>query len=159
MDPNAVRAEAERCIRRGDLREALALYREILASNPQDAATAGRIGALSELLSADGPAAPMPAPFRLATPPPAHTAEQRAEVLFEKGEYPAALAAYDEILRARPDHELARERHREIEALAGAALSPAKAGPSEPPLPRGSRKELLEALLARIATRRAQPRK
>lgn len=143
--------EAERALRRGELREALEQYRALLAEAPDDPAVRARIAAIESLVQpkelAGGPAVPQPVPtFDLSRPP---TLEQTAEMLFERGDVPAAIATYRRILQDRPDHDLARERCAELLDLH--ALSPH--APPSPALPR-TRPELLEALLTRIASRR-----
>ncbi len=73
MDSATVRAEAERLIKRGELREALAIYRDLAANDPGDAAAAARVKTLAGMVDGDalpavGPrpaasgAAPRPAP-------------------------------------------------------------------------------------------------
>jgi tetratricopeptide (TPR) repeat protein len=143
-------AEAERAVRRGELKQALFLYRRMLDEDPDDAAAKTRIAAIESLmqphelsgLSLRTPALPS---LDLARPP---TLEQTAEMLFERGDVAAALATYEMILKDRPDHDLARERMGELAQLM--ALTPTV---RKPDLPQG-KPEMLEALLARIASRR-----
>lgn len=147
-------AEAERAVRRGELREALGLYRALLAEAPDEVLRA-RIATIESLLQPDelaGRATPAPPAPTLSRPT---TLEQAAEQRFEQGDIPGALSIYQRILSDRPDHELARERLAELQILAPnvavqvpprpAAQAPAQ--PQDPPA-------LLEALLARIAERR-----
>lgn len=144
--------DAERAVRRGDLKEGLLLYRGLLAGRPGDAQLLSRIATIEGLLQPselNDPAlkAPVaPVPRRTERPP---TPEQQAEMLFDRGDFAGALATYERILVARPDHELARERAHEIRILAGMQ-------PEAPPVPLlpADRQGILEALLVRIATRR-----
>jgi hypothetical protein len=48
-DVQSLRTEAERCVKRGELKEALALYGQILAADPTDAAATARIKALNDM--------------------------------------------------------------------------------------------------------------
>src|SRR4051794_29679667 len=142
--------DAERAVRRGDLKEGLLLYRGVLAERPGDPQLLARIATIEGLLQPselNDPALrapPAPAPRRAERPP---TPEQQAEMLFDRGDYPGALATYERILVARPDHQLARERAHEIRVLAG--MQPA--APPAPALP-ADRPGILEALLVRIAS-------
>lgn len=148
-------ADAERAVRRGELKEGLAIYRALLAEDPEDPAVRARIATIESLLQPQELTNLPPAP---ASPPPAidlarsATLEQTAELLFERGDVAGALATYERVLKERPDHDLARERHHELQRLFGASAARPPM-PKEPPLPLG-KPELLEALLARISTRR-----
>lgn len=166
MDVESLRAEAERRIKRGELREALALYEQVAAHKPGDATAAGKVATLRELIAPDGATvpgpdsfgprgnpAPTPAP-RTPGAAPTQTPEQRAEAHFEAGDFAAALAAWRAILAARPDHELARERVRELESLVGAAAPGAGRAPTGAPPAAGPPEAVLRDLLERIAARR-----
>ncbi|MFN7134416.1 MAG: hypothetical protein ACK4N5_20215, partial [Myxococcales bacterium] len=118
-----------------------------------DAALAARVASIQSLAQpnelersarelASAAAAPLPTERPL-------SAEQQAEMLFERGDYTGALATWERVLKARPDNQLARERLEEIRALL--ALRPQNA--PEPALP-ADRNGMLEALLVRIASRR-----
>ena len=111
-------AEAERALRRGELKEALRLYHEVLALEPESPPVRARIASIEALVQ---PSELAERPVDLSPPRPAHekppTAEQTAEMLFERGDYQGALAAYERILQARPGHELARERLLEMQRL------------------------------------------
>ena len=86
-----------------------------------------------------------------------NTLEQTAEMLFERGDLAGAIATYERVLRDRPDHDLARERCAELQRLAELGPRPSRPPTAEMPvvlpLPAG-KSDMLEALLARIATRR-----
>lgn len=144
--------EAERAVRRGDLKEALALFRRLLSFEPDSAALRARIAAVESLvqpreLSAGRPAQPPPGSLSFERPP---TPEQVAEALFDRGDIAGAEATYERILKARPGHQLAHERLLEIRAAA--AAQPDRTPPA-PALPR-DKDRLFEELLARIASRR-----
>jgi hypothetical protein len=155
-ETDALKAEAERAVRRGELLDAVGLYQRVLVVEPDDPGALARLEALSDQISADAGAGKTPV---ASTPTPALTAEQRAERLVESGDARGALAIYSEILRIRPDHVLAAERKREIElSLDGAAPAqrpaPAREPPSSDSAPRLGKEQFLEMLLARIASRR-----
>ncbi len=147
-------AEAERAVRRGELREALGLYRALLDETPDEGLRA-RIATIESLLQPDELAGRASAPVQPApTLGRPATLEQAAEQLFEQGDIPGALSLYQRILAGRPDHELARERLAELQVLAPNVPVqvpprplPTQPEPRDPPA-------LLEALLARIAERR-----
>lgn len=144
--------DAERAVRRGDLKEALALFRQLLALEPDSSAVRARIAAVESLLqpqelSAGRPAQPVPGSLSFERPP---TLEQVAEALFDRGDIAGAAATYERVLKARPGHQLARERLLEIQAAA--ASQPEQRPPSRA-LPR-DKDRLFEELLARIASRR-----
>ncbi|HEY3449002.1 MAG TPA: tetratricopeptide repeat protein [Myxococcales bacterium] len=150
-------AEAERAVRRGELKQALALYRELAREVPEDPLIPSRIATIESLLQPDEISVAGCAP----TPPASgmslsrsSTLEQTAELLFERGDLPGAIATYERVLKERPDHDLARERHAELQHLTSLTPASAAAGPrAAPPLPQ-QKPEMLEALLARIANRR-----
>lgn len=152
-DIQSMRAEAERCVKRGELREALSLYEQIIAASPSDAAAAARAKTIGELVAADGGGAVAPRPGRVEPAPEVQSAEQRAEAMFERGDHAGALRTYAEILRIRPDHELARERHNQISALVASPdghseqRAPQRAQPQ-------TREQVLVELRDRIASRR-----
>ncbi|XXF74993.1 tetratricopeptide repeat protein [Myxococcaceae bacterium GXIMD 01537] len=144
-------ARAERCLRRGELDEALAHFETLVREFPEDAALTARLVQLRDTLqplelqnvkarflaehAPLGPASPM----------------QEGERLFSLGDYAGAAAAYRRALQERPDNQLIQERLVELFQLARnapRAASPTdKALPLEP-LPR------LNALLDRVAARR-----
>lgn len=149
-DPAETKETAERAVRRGELSEALRLYRRLLAESPGDDAARARIAAIQSLLQPHELTAPSSAPSL----PDVHlpqtpTPEQRAELLFERGDLAAALAAYERIVEERPENELARERRTEL-----AELCAISHGTPKRPKPLPPRSQLLEALLERIAARR-----
>lgn len=147
--------EAERSVRRGELKQALQIYRELLERAPRDTQVHARIATIESLLQ----------PHELSGSPSSHampgldlsrstTLEQTAEMLFERGDLAGAIATYERVLRERPDHELARERCVELKRLFDlhAPPVPGRATPGLS-LPRG-KSDMLEALLGRIASRR-----
>ncbi len=152
LSPTTLAVEAERAVRRGDLKEALALFRQLLAQAPDSSALRARIAAVESLvqpkeLSAGRPALPPPGSLNFERPP---TLEQVAEALFDRGDLAGAAATYERILKARPEHQLAHERL--LELRAAAATLPERRPPSQA-LPR-DKVRLLEELLARVASRR-----
>ena len=154
-DTETIRSDAERCVKRGELREALALYQQIVALSPGDANAARRVKTLEELVAAEGSSPALARPRREA-PAPAQSAEQRAELMVERGDHAGALRTYAEILRLRPDHKLAQERHNQISALlaeSGDAARKATA-PKEPM----TREAALLQLRDRVASRRRAAR-
>ncbi len=130
------------------------LFRALLAERPDDQALAARVNSIQSLAQPDelergarsGAATAAAALSSVERPP---TIEQQAEMLLERGDYPGALATYERILQARPNHELALERLKEVRALV--SVQPRSA--PEPTLP-ADRNGMLEALLVRIASRR-----
>jgi len=134
---------AKRCVQRGELKEALEIYRALSLSFPEDAALARRIENLeenlqpAELLNAKASFTPEPQLEDRSEAP-----EAEGERLFAVGDLAGAMAAYRRALKEKPDSELIRERLEELFRLARA-----RALPEDPP-------ELLHALLERIAARR-----
>lgn len=143
--------EAERAVRRGEFKVALGIYRQLLAERPDDPAIASRIRSIESLAQPSELESALRIDRPITSPAPERplTMEQQAELLFERGDFQGALATYQRLLQSRPNHELARERLREIQTLASLQPGPAPdpALPSEPTA-------MLEALLVRIASRR-----
>ena len=145
-------AKAERCLRRGEMPEALALYQSLLEQNPGDAALERKVALIQENLQPhELQALRAPAPqdageqhLRPMGP------EQEGERLFALGDYVGAAAAYRRALNERPDSELILERLEELYRLARA--SP-RHSPTDGALPR-DREGLLRALLDRISARK-----
>lgn len=148
--PSKLESDAERAVRRGEFKEALRLYHQLLGLAPDNPPVRARIASIEALVQpselADRPSEAAAAHSAREKPP---TPEQTAEMLFERGDYRGALAAYERILQARPDHGLARERLTEIKQFV--AFSPRSSAP--PKLP-ADEKGIYEALLVRIASRR-----
>ncbi|MBI3181930.1 MAG: tetratricopeptide repeat protein [Myxococcales bacterium] len=140
-------ARADRCVRRGELADALGLYQAITAAFPDEPAVLRKIDQLRESLQ---PAELNSA--KVAFEPGAgltETLEAQAERLFSLGDYPGAIAAYRRALKAKPDNELIRERLAELFRLAQDA--PPRA--TEPSLPQEP-VSMLQALLDRVSSRR-----
>jgi len=149
-DLSKLEADAERALRRGELKEALQLYHQVLEECPDNPPVRARIASIEQLvqpseLSARPAEAAAARPAREKPPTP----EQTAEMLFERGDYQGALAAYQRILQSRPDHALARERWNEISQLV--ELNPRSAAVPELP---ADETGPYEALLVRLASRR-----
>jgi tetratricopeptide (TPR) repeat protein len=147
---------ADRARRRGEMAEAVRLYRAVLQAFPDDAALADKLARLAETLqpmeltSAKAPRSETPAK---GSPVPL-TEEQEGERLFHLGDYAGAAKAYRRALAKKPDSPLIQERLMELVALAQA--SP-RNSPTDKALP--DRPEpLLVALLDRIAARKRVPR-
>ena len=150
--PPALLQDAERALRRGELHEAVAIFRSLLAREPGSLELQARIRSVESLLQprevgAGRPPSPPTGSLSFERPP---TLEQVAEALFDRGDYAGAVSTYQRVLQARPDHLLARERLEEIRAVA--QHQPAdEPRATELPL---ARDRLYEELLARIASRR-----
>lgn len=146
-DRETLETRAERSLRRGELSEAFALYRELVAAFPEDQALRRRVSELeaslqpAELLSAKANFAPE------AEGPP-RSATEDAERMAAAGDYAGAIAAYRRLLTGRPDNELVKERLTELFDLARAAGLP------RPSAPGRSREALLGEFLSRIDARR-----
>lgn len=145
-DRQALEARADRCLRRGELSEAFALYRELTAAFPGDAALRARVQELegslqpAELMSAK-------ANFRAEPADAPRSETEQAEQLAAAGDYAGAIAAYRRLLTARPDNELVRERLHELFTLARAAAP-------RPSAPTARREAVLGELLSRIGARK-----
>jgi|GEM_PF-919283 len=155
----AQEAQAERCVRRGELLQALTLYRQLATAQPSRQDLLVRMRQLAESmdpaeLRAAGGAVMAPA----AAPVPSTTPEEEGERLYQLGDLAGAAAAYRRALEAKPASTLIRERLVELFQLAQAQS--ARAAPARPkveqttsgPLP--NVEALLRELLARIAERR-----
>jgi len=146
-DRQAIESRAERCLRRGELSEAFALFRELVAAFPDDAPLRRRVEELegslqpAELMSAK-------ANFRAEPEGAPRSATEEAERLAAAGDYAGAIGAYRKLLSMRPDNELVKERLDELFDLARASSSP------RPSAPGRSREAVLGDLLSRIGARR-----
>ena len=143
---------ADRARRRGEMAEAVRLYRAILQAFPDDAALAEKLARLAETLqpmelsSAKAPRSETPA--RGSSVPLSE--EQEGERLFQLGDYAGAAKAYRRALAQKPDSPLIQERLMELVALAQSAP---RHSPTDKALP--DRPEpLLQALLDRISARK-----
>lgn len=136
--------KADRSLRRGELGEALASYRKLVAAFPNDAALRERLAQLEQNLQPAELLNPKAA-FR-AEPSGVHaTPMHQAESLAAKGDFAGAIALYRKLLESRPDWELVKERLAELFQLAQAREAPKSVV---------SREQVLEQLLDRISTRR-----
>lgn len=145
-------ARADRCVRRGELGEALQLLGTIARAFPNDGVLRARIDDLSGSLQ---PAELTSPKASLADPHPSSarapsTPQAEGERLFALGDYAGAAAAYRRALRDKPDNALIRERLEELYHLARAAP---RHSPTDSALP-ADPERLLSALLDRIAARR-----
>jgi tetratricopeptide (TPR) repeat protein len=146
-DRQALESRAERCLRRGELSEAFALFRELVAVFPDDTALRRRVEELegtlqpAELMSAK-------ANFRAEPEGAPRSATEEAERLAAAGDYGGAIAAYRRLLTERPDNELVKERMNELFDLARAS-----SGRSASTLAH-RREAMLGDLLSRIGARR-----
>lgn len=143
---------ADRARRRGEMAEAVRLYRAVLAAFPEDGALREKLVRLEETLqpmeltSAKAPRSETPAK---GSPLPL-TEEQEGERLFHLGDYAGAAKAYRRALAHKPDSPLVQERLMELVSLAQSAP---RHSPTDKALP--DRPEpLLQALLDRIAARK-----
>ncbi|MDP3232646.1 MAG: tetratricopeptide repeat protein [Myxococcales bacterium] len=146
-DRQAHETRAERCLRRGELSEAFALFRDLVAAFPDDAALRRRVDELegslqpAELMSAK-------ANFRAEPEGAPRSATEEAERLAAAGDYGGAIASYRKLLTERPDNELVKERLTELFDLARASSSP------RPSAPAHRREAMLGDILSRIGARR-----
>ena len=152
LPPLPLLDEADRAVRRGELKEALVLLRQLLERDPASEALQARVRSVESLLQPKELFAPQALLPRVGSRSFEHppTLEQVAEALFDHGDIAGALSTYERVLLARPNHQLARERLQEIRAVAGAR--PKAPGRAEA-LPK-AKDRLYEELLARIASRR-----
>lgn len=125
LEREALEAKVERSLRRGELAEALALYRELENAFPHDRSLARRITELQENLQPAELTNPtsnfrsQPAASGIADAPLA-----AAETCASQGDYKGAIALYRRLMTERPDSELIRERLAELFELAQAGQSP-----------------------------------
>ncbi len=140
----ALEATAERHLRRGELREAVAVLHHLVQALPDDAALAERLAQLEENLQ---PAELMsPKAALRSDPKTAPSPMHDAEALASRGDFAGAITIYRRLLEQNPAADLVRERLAELFQLAQ-ARSPQRPTAS-------SRAQVLEHLLERIATRR-----
>jgi tetratricopeptide (TPR) repeat protein len=144
-DRDTALAQAERLIRRGELREALAALLALVRQHPADEHLKQRLVAVRSLVD-DPPKQP---PKTGSFPP-----EQVAEAFAAKGDLKSAVAIYEKLHQFRPDHVPTRERLAHFRALTRPPSAPTPA-PVPAPLPSDPR-ALLEELLRRVA---AAPRR
>ncbi|MBX5484542.1 MAG: hypothetical protein IRZ16_22190 [Myxococcaceae bacterium] len=143
---------AERCVRRGELSEALALYRALAAAFPEDSALQQKLEAITgslqpaELLNPKANFVREEVELKNAPSTP----EQEGERLFALGDYAGAAAAYRRAMEKKPESTLIRERLEELYRLARAAP---RHSPTDSALP-ADPAAMLSALLDRIAARR-----
>jgi len=146
-------ASADRARRRGEMAEAVRLYRALQQAFPQDAALGEKLARLEENLQPmelTSAKAPRPEDARAGGSPLPLTPEQEGERLFQLGDYAGAAIAYRRALAHKPDSPLVQERLMELVALAQTAP---RHSPTDQALP--DRPEpLLQALLDRIAARK-----
>jgi len=149
-------ANADRARRRGEMAEAVRLYRALREAFPDDPALAEKLSRLEETLqpmelqSAKAPRPDDAPSARGGRVPAALTEEQEGERLFQIGDYAGAAIAYRRALTRKPDSPLIQERLMELVALAQSAP---RNSPTDQALP--NRPEpLLQALLDRIAARK-----
>lgn len=134
---------AERALKRGELRDALAMFRALADAFPEDPAVRARLGQLEgsveplELMGARGGFRSEPSNFFAS---PQHEAEAHAA----RGDFRRAIDIYRSLIKATPSAELFRERLTELEQHAQARA----------PVPTATKTQLLEHLLERIASRR-----
>lgn len=145
-------SRADRCVRRGELSEALALYGSLTQAFPGDDGLERKLASVQESLQ---PAELMNAKARAVADPPRMSAvplspEQEGERLFALGDYAAATAAYRRALKENPDNQLVRERLEELYHLARAAP---RHSPTDGALPADAG-AMLQALLDRISARK-----
>ncbi len=145
---DALEAKAERSLRRGELAEALAAFRQLSGAFPTDQALAARLAELQESLQ---PAELMNPKSNFRSEPPAAATSpfDEAEALASRGDLHGAMTIYRKLMAERPDAELVRERLAELFTLAKARGAPPPAAPQAKPVD-----SLLSDLLARIGDRK-----
>lgn len=144
---------AERCVRRGEWSEALALFEQLARAFPGDPTierklTQVRENVAPEELQRAALAARQP---RAEDLPAGQSPEAEGERLFAIGDYAGAAAAYRRALKEKPHSELIRERLVELFQLA--QVAPRRASPTDAVLPVDP-EDKLRALLDRIASRK-----
>lgn len=144
FDVESARQEAERCVRRGDLRDAVVLYERIVAQAPTDVRARARLASVRALLQPSELNAIRDAPLPL--PPVGATAEEEGERLAALGRFGEASAMYAQAVEQRPDSPLLVERYKELLALARELKPP----PPRPP----DRLSALRSLLDRLQRNR-----
>lgn len=141
-----IEARADRCLRRGELAEALSLYERISSHFPDDASLQRKLAQVRDSLQ---PTELTHAKANLREPPPADSPlEAQAERRVATGDLAGAIALYRRALQAKPDNELIQERLAELFRLAQQA--PQSSAPKPPEDPAG----LLRDLLQRLSSRR-----
>ncbi|MDF1562634.1 MAG: hypothetical protein P1V51_06305 [Deltaproteobacteria bacterium] len=126
-DPNEEkRREAEREVRHGNFRGALALFKELAAADPGNAAYAARIATLEEGLQPMELHHPKAAAGAAARPLANDLQEGEAAANVE--DYARAVACYRRVVAADPDNELAADRLQELEGLLAAQATAPKPG-------------------------------
>ncbi len=151
LAPLPLLEEADRAVRRGELKQALVFLRRLLERDPASETLQARVRSLESLLQPRELLAPqaLAPPVGSANSERPPTIEQVAEALLDRGDITGALSTYERVVFARPNHQLARERLQELQGL---ARTHTDQEPSEG-LPQ-AKDHLYEALLARIASRR-----
>ena len=147
-----IESRADRCLRRGELGEALAMFQTLTAAFPEDATLQVKLATVQESLQPSeliNPKANFGHEASTRTSVPA-TPEQEGERLFALGDFAGAAAAYRRALEKKPDSALIRERLEELYRLARSAP---RNSPTDSALPKDPA-ELMQALLDRIAARR-----
>lgn len=152
-----IESSADRAVRRGEMAEAVRLYRSLLGAFPEDGALRQKLEQLEESLQPmelTSAKAPRPETTRGQGVPAPLTPEQEGERLFQLGDYAGAAVAYRRALAQKPDSALIQERLMELVALAQSAP---RNSPTDQALP-DQPESLLQALLDRIAARKRVPR-
>lgn len=135
---------AERSLRRGELRDALSLFRSLAEAFPDDSALAARLDQLEGSLE-PGELANGKAAFRAEASGVYATPTHEAEALASRGDFAGAISIYRKLLAQNPGAELVSERLAELFQLAQARSGS-----------RGTvnREQLLQQLLERVVSRK-----
>lgn len=147
---------ADRHLRRGELRDALALYDALVEAFPLDASLQQKRAELKDTLQPSElhhPRAAFAASDVAAQAGSSATPQEEGERLFARGDYAGAAAAYRRALRDRPDSVLVRERLEELFQLARGSAPGSAATAEAHPAPADPVSEL-KAWLERISRRR-----
>jgi tetratricopeptide (TPR) repeat protein len=137
--------KAERSLRRGELREALALFRQLAQAFPGDAQLASRLAQVEGNLQS-GELTSGKNVFRAEAPGTFTSPTHEAEALASRGDFAGAVSIYRKVLAANPAAELVKERLTELFQLAQARTGPRAV----------NKEQLLQHLLERVLARKGR---
>jgi tetratricopeptide (TPR) repeat protein len=135
--------KAERALRRGELRDAVTLLRQLVTACPDDAHARDKLAQLEASLE-PGELMSAKAGFRSEASNVYASPQHQAEALAGRGDFAGAITIYQRLISQAPDADLLRERLAELQQLAQATAR----------VPTVSREQLYEHLLERISARR-----
>jgi tetratricopeptide (TPR) repeat protein len=135
--------EADRALRRGELRDAVTHLSQLVAAFPDDAPLRAKLEQLEASLE-PGELLGAKAGFRSQSSDAFASPQHEAEALASRGDFAGAIAIYRRMLSQTPEAALLEERLAELFQLARASAH----------VPSASRQQVLEHLLERISARR-----